>query len=134
MTPKSRYSPVNNKKYSIAQITALLKTRIQQLMLADHISNAATQRYLSGKVTAGLLDEGRPEPFIQITQGSNATDDDLDRLNAVLRQSGLTNIVLNRTENTSMTTNAAPTGASDVVPAAQDSIIIFQETDSRARK
>ena len=91
---------LNNKEYTVAQVTALLKTRSQQLMTADHISYAAAQRELGGKVSADLLEASRPVPFIHIIQGSNATASDLERLNAVLRQSGLTNIVLIRNVNT----------------------------------
>lgn len=99
---------LNNKKYSFAQVTALLKTRTQQLMIADNISYAAVQSALGGKVSADLLDASRPVPFIHITQGQNAKVRDLEMLNSVLRQSGLTNIVLTGTANNSTRMNAEP--------------------------
>jgi hypothetical protein len=99
---------LNNKKYSFEQVTGLLKTRTQQMMIADHISYAAAQSALGGKVSADLLDASRPVPFIHITQGQNATVRDLDMLNSVFRQSGLTNIVLTGTANNSTRKNAEP--------------------------
>ena len=60
---------LNNKEYSVAQVTALLKTRTQQIMVADHLSYAEAQRELGDKVSSDLLEAGRPVAYIQINQG-----------------------------------------------------------------